>query len=209
MFTGIIQARGKLCARHQIETGLILEVDISALQNNEIRLGDSIAVNGACLTVKQLQNRIAHFDVSGETLNKCLMADWQEGFLLNLEAALTLNTPLGGHLVSGHVDGIVSLVSIVEHSDFIEMTFQTSLMIGKYIAVKGSVAINGVSLTSNTVTDYGDMSEFRVMLVPHTLKNTSLGDAKVGDKMHIEIDQVARYVERLNSINPIQLDVNS
>ncbi len=197
MFTGIIQALGELRLAEPLDSGLKIEVDISSLDNRSVQIGDSISINGACLTVTRLKEPVASFDLSAETLENCLMNSWREGEQLNLETALTLNTPLGGHLVSGHVDGTASVAERVAHAEFTKMTFLTAQSIGKFIAAKGSVAIDGISLTTNTVCDIDNNTEFSIMLVPHTLENTTLGGTVVGDFVHIEVDQVARYAERL------------
>ena len=198
MFTGIVQSLGTLKRVTETVEGVKLNIDVSGLKTNSINLGDSIAVNGACLTVTGLEKGCATFDVSSETLDKCLMGTWSDGQKVNLESALTLQTPLGGHLVSGHVDGKGTVTKIAYHSEFTGMSFEVSKNIGRFIAEKGSVAVDGVSLTTNTVKDDGNVSVFEVMLVPHTLECTTLGDLERGNQVHIEVDQVARYIHRMN-----------
>jgi len=197
MFTGIIQSFGTLRGIAETAEGVRLTVDVSGLDTGRISLGDSVSVNGACLTVTGLEQGHATFDVSSETLDKCLMGTWKVGGVVNLELALTLQTPLGGHLVSGHVDGKGIVTKISRHSEFTGMLFEVSKDIGKFIAEKGSVAVDGVSLTTNTVKDCENVSVFEVMLVPHTLEWTTLGKLEQGSRVHIEIDQVARYIHRM------------
>jgi riboflavin synthase len=197
MFTGIVQSFGFLRDIAQTSEGVKLTLDISGLDTDRIGLGDSVSVNGACLTVTSLNQGDATFDVSSETLDKCLMGTWKVGYAVNLERALTLQTPLGGHLVSGHVDGKGTVAKISHYSEFTGMAFEVSKDIGKFIAEKGSVAVDGVSLTTNTVNDFANISVFEVMLVPHTLECTTLGKLEQGSQVHIEVDQVARYIHRM------------
>lgn len=203
MFTGIIQAAGRVVNIKATETESKIEVDVSDLPLSKIALGDSIAVNGVCLTVANLNQGEVSFDVSSETLEKSLIGSWENEQRLNLELALTLQTPLGGHLVSGHVDGTARLVQRVGRDDFTAMTFEVGQDLSKYIAVKGSVAVDGISLTTNAITDLSDngRSQFEVMLVPHTLENTTLGVLEIGDQVHIEVDQLARYVDRIRQFD--------
>jgi riboflavin synthase len=202
MFTGIVQGIGSVVSISAINGGLVLVIDLNDLDPERIRPGDSIAVNGACLTANRIKNRDVYFDVSGETLSKCLIGDWVASDRVNLELALTLQTPIGGHLVSGHIDGAVKLVHIRNDREYTAMQFEVGRDIGKFIAVKGSVAIDGVSLTTNTVTDEDETTFFEVMLVPHTLKNTTLGILEAGSLAHIEVDQIARYIQRICSTPP-------
>lgn len=193
MFTGIIQATGTIAAlqrrgsdaRFQVATG---KLDISA-----VRLGDSIAVNGVCLTVVTLGAGDFSADVSAETLRCTTFAGTKIGDTVNLEKALTLGTPLGGHLVSGHVDGVATVRARAEVGGSLRLTFTVPAALAKYIAAKGSVCIDGVSLTVNVV----DGAAFEVNLVPHTLQETNLGRLAVGDGVNVEVDLVARYLERL------------
>ncbi len=197
MFTGLIQSRGIVRRTENITDGRRIEIDLGELPLKSIRLGDSIAVSGVCLTVVHLNDSVASFDVSSETLKRSLINSWQDGKVVNLETALTLQTPLGGHLVSGHVDGLAMLVDCQPTGDMVAMTFSADRQLGKYIALKGSVCLDGVSLTSNTVTDSQDGTSFTIMVVPHTLRSTSLSTLKQGDQLHLEVDLVARYLYRL------------
>lgn len=205
MFTGIVRALGRVESIHRRRGGCALRVDLGALNADSIRPGDSVAVNGACLSVVEVRAGCADFDVSPETLARCLIGEWAAGDLINLEPALTLKTPLGGHLVSGHLDGVGTLVASRPADAFTQMEFETPSAIGRLIATKGSIAVDGVSLTTNRVWDIpgdGDgedqaRTKFEVMLVPHTLETTTLGALQPGARVHLEVDQVARYVQRL------------
>lgn len=200
MFTGIIQALGQIEAIDIDQSGCRLDVNIQALGNRAINLGDSIAVNGVCLTVVKNEQGRVRFDVSLESLSKTCIEDWQVGEELNLETALTLQTPLGGHIVTGHVDGIGTMLSREDAGDAIKMVFQVPAKLGRYIAQKGSVCIDGVSLTTNQLLeDDRDGTTFAVMLVPHTLRVTSLKRLRADSRVHIEIDVIARYLDRMQA----------
>ncbi len=200
MFTGIIQALGRLEKINIDASGCRLNVNIQALSDQEIKLGDSIAVNGVCLTVVNYEQGQALFDVSLESLSKTCIEDWKAGDEVNLETALTLQTPLGGHIVTGHVDGIGVTLEREDAGDAIKMLFQVPAELGRYIAQKGSVCIDGVSLTTNQLLEDSQQgTTFAVMLVPHTLSVTSLKRLEAGSRVHIEIDVIARYLDRMQS----------
>lgn len=202
MFTGIIQSIGSVAAISTATDGMRLSIDLKQLSLESLRVGDSIALNGACLTINRRERHneqnIAHFDASNETLAKCLIGDWQVGERINLEPALTLQTPIGGHLLTGHIDGTATLINRQDGQGFAVMQFESERAIGKFIAVKGSVAIDGVSLTTNKVTDNGNRTQFEITLVTHTIASTTLGVLKKNSRVHVEVDQVARYIHRLN-----------
>ncbi len=201
MFTGIIQCIGEVVFGRPTPDGMELAIRpggrCGRLDPQRISLGDSISVNGACLTVTGVEDALLRFDISQETLSKCLMQTWQHGAEVNLETALTLQTPLGGHLLCGHVDGLATLTKRRDGAKFATFFFAVGHMIGRYVAHKGSVAINGVSLTSNRVSDEREQTTFEVALIPHTLENTTLGKLDEGDGVHIEVDQIARYIDRM------------
>ncbi len=201
MFTGIIQAKGAIvsCCNHDYGKRLGIEIVDMPLPIPEI--GDSVAVSGVCLTVVENDNSKFSFDVSSETLSRTLIGTWQHGNQVNIEKALTLSTPLGGHLVSGHVDGIGTMLSFEETGSYRYMKFRAGRELARFLAQKGSVAIDGISLTVNSITDNIQWTEFDLMLVPHTLKQTTLGGLSRGDSVHIEVDQIARYIHRLGSFN--------
>ena len=192
MFTGIIQAVGKLQSCEPRHGDLRLWIDTAALSLDAVSLGDSIAVDGVCLTVAEMDGNCFAADVSRETLELTTMGSRQIDAKLNLEPALTLQQPLGGHLVSGHVDGVGKLLSLEEDARSLRLSFEVPAALGRYVA-KGSVTVNGVSLTVNQVEGH----QFDVNLVPHTLQHTNLGELQVGDPVNIEVDLLARYLERL------------
>ena len=191
MFTGIVQAVGRVADLKSSGVTAVVTIDAAGLDLADVAIGDSIACNGVCLTVTSLVTKGFTLDVSQETLR--VTAGFTVGGRINLEMAMRLSDRLGGHLVSGHVDGpgIVTAVKPVDANHEIIVRFPAEL--GRYIARKGSIAINGVSLTVNVVT----ADSFSVNLIPHTLAVTNLGDLKQGDKVNLEIDLVARYVERM------------
>jgi len=200
MFTGIIQALGRIESIEIDPAGCRLEIDISELGKQKINLGDSIAVSGVCLTVIEHQQGRAKFDVSLESLSKTCIQDWNAGDEVNLETALTLETPLGGHIVTGHVDGIGEMLGREDAGDAIMMVFKVPASLGRYIAQKGSICIDGVSLTTNELLeDRADGTTFAVMLVPHKLSVTSIKRLMAGHRVHIEIDVIARYLARMRA----------
>lgn len=193
MFTGIVQAVGKLAAvaphggdaRVRIETGVL---DLA-----DVRLGDSIAVSGVCLTVIGKDAQAFSADVSAETLARTTFAGLRPGDSVNLEKALTPATPLGGHLVSGHVDGVGEVLARRDAARSVQYRLRAPNALAKYIAEKGSICVDGVSLTVNAV--HG--ADFEVNLVPHTLAHTTLGRLQPGSRVNLEVDIIARYLERL------------
>lgn len=202
MFTGIIQGLGHIQQIDVDDSGCRLSMSISALVSQSINIGDSIAVNGVCLTVVSIDAAVAAFDISLESLSKTCIEDWKAGDELNLETALTLQTPLGGHIVTGHVDGIGTVIERQDEGDAIKMIFQAPATLGRYIAQKGSVCIDGVSLTSNQVLeDTASGTTFSVMLVPHTMSVTSLKRLQADSRVHIEIDVIARYLDRMQAFD--------
>jgi riboflavin synthase len=194
MFSGIIADVGTIAEAKEREGGLRLTVQTDALDLSDVQIGDSIAVNGVCLTAVSLDGKNFVADVSKETIN-CTVGLERQGSRVNLEKALKLSDRLGGHLVSGHVDGVGSVVTFEDIGESLRLVLRAPHALAKYIAKKGSVAVNGVSLTVNRVE--GD--ELEVNLIPHTLKMTTLYELKQGSKVNLEIDLIARYVERMMS----------
>ncbi len=192
MFSGIIADVGTITHAKDRDGGLRLTVSTKALGMDDVQLGDSIAVNGVCLTVIEKSGTAFTVDVSRETLN-CTVGLEQQGARVNLEKALTLSDRLGGHLVSGHVDGVGEVVSFDNLGESWKLSVRAPQALAKYFAVKGSVTINGVSLTVNEVQG----TQFSVNLIPHTLAVTTLNELKAGTKVNLEIDLIARYVERM------------
>lgn len=193
MFTGIIQAVGRITDVEPLQQGVRLTVDGGGLELGDVAVGDSIAHNGVCLTVVEKTGSSYRLDVSRETLN-CTVGLGEPGEV-NLEKALRLSDPLGGHLVSGHVDGMGTVVAFDPVGECHLLRIKAPLAIAKYIAYKGSIAVNGVSLTVNTV----EHDEFTINLIPHTVQVTTLKHLKAGSLVNLEVDLLARYVERLNS----------
>lgn len=192
MFSGIIADVGIIKQATDRDGGLRLSVATEVLGMDDVRIGDSIAVNGVCLTVVKLDCNDFTVDVSRETLN-CTVGLERQGGHVNLEKALRLSDRLGGHLVSGHVDGVGEVVAFNDIGESWRLVVRAPQALAKYIAVKGSITINGVSLTVNLVAG----AEFEVNLIPHTLEVTTLNELKAGAKVNLEIDLIARYVERM------------
>ncbi|RUR69734.1 riboflavin synthase [Variovorax guangxiensis] len=202
MFTGIITGVGRIAAIHDLGTtsshGKRLSIEVPAGYLDDVGLGDSIALNGACMTVTTLAPERQQFtiDISAESLDKTAgLTD--EGSRINLEKALRASDRLGGHIVSGHVDGIGSVSRFEPVGESWELRVVAPAVLARFLAYKGSITINGVSLTVNSVSDIADGAEISINLIPHTVENTSLGGLKAGSKVNLEIDTVARYVERM------------
>lgn len=193
MFTGIIQAVGRVAALEQRGGDLRIGIDTGKLPMADVEPGDSIAVSGVCLTVVQKGAQVFHADVSGETLGLTTLGQLAVNDAVNLEKALTLATRLGGHLVSGHVDGIGTVTARREDSRSVRFSIKAPDALARYIAVKGSICVDGVSLTVNAV----EGSTFELNIVPHTLTETTLGDFRNGRRVNLEVDLIARYLERL------------
>ena len=195
MFTGIIQATGRVTRSEPRGGDLRLGVVAPDFDASDVALGDSIAVSGCCLTVVAHEGDTLAFDVSSESLALTTLGDLGVGDRVNLEKALRLSDRLGGHLVSGHVDGIGSIVSVEPDARSQRWIIEAPPALARYIAAKGSVCVDGVSLTVNMV----DGARFGVNLIPHTVEHTTFGDRRAGDRVNLEIDMLARYVERLYS----------
>lgn len=193
MFTGIVQATGRIAALEPRGGDLRLVVEAADLGLDDVGLGDSICISGVCLTVVAREAATLAFDVSTETLACTSLGARVAGDAVNLEKALRLADRLGGHLVSGHVDGVGSVVAIAPDARAQRWLFRAPPTLMRYIAPKGSIAVDGVSLTVNEV----DGDTFGVALIPHTVAATTFGQRQVGDAVNLEIDTVARYVERL------------
>jgi len=191
MFTGIVQAVGRIDRFAAGVGGARARIDAPGLDLADALLGDSIAVDGCCLTVVALDATGFEVDISRETLD--CTAGFRAGQRLNLEKALRANDRLGGHLVTGHVDGVGEVVSVVREGDNRRLAFRMPTELSRYVARKGSVTVNGVSLTVNRVED----DVFAVNLIPHTLAMTNLGDLGPGSRVNLEVDLIARYVERM------------
>lgn len=195
MFTGIIQAKGSIHEVHPSEKGAVLVINSDGLDLTDSNVGDSIAVNGVCLTATKLKENFFTADVSQETLNWTTFSELTKGQHVNLEKSLRLNQGIDGHLVSGHVDGVGKVCSVYSEGESTRLKIKVMTDLMKYIAKKGSICINGVSLTVNSVI--GNI--FDVNIVPHTLSATTLGDLNEKSKVNLEIDIIARHVEQLIS----------
>jgi len=201
MFTGIITGVGRIVAAHDLgsslDHGKRLTLQAPAGYLDDVGLGDSIALNGACMTVTTLDVSRHQFtiDISAESLARTSGLDQQGS--VNLEKALRANDRLGGHIVSGHVDGIGQVSHFAQVGESWELRVLAPLALARYLAYKGSITVNGVSLTVNQVVDQDDGAEISINLIPHTVENTALGTLKAGRSVNLEIDTVARYVERM------------
>ena len=203
MFTGIITGVGRIVALQDLGSsashGKRLSIETPAGYLDDVGLGDSIALNGACMTVTSLQGAERQFtvDISAESLDKTSGLD-RTG-TINLEKALRANDRLGGHIVSGHVDGLGTVVRFEQISESWELRIGAPASLARFLAYKGSITVNGVSLTVNQVQDTAEGADISINLIPHTVANTALGVLKAGDRVNLEIDTVARYVERMLS----------
>lgn len=193
MFTGLIQGVGRLAARDMRGGDARLAIEVGTLGFDDVQLGESIAVNGVCLTVVNFDAHSFEVDTSNETLVLTTLGGLPVGAALNLERAMRASDRLGGHLVSGHVDGVGRVLQVAPDARTQRWTFAAPDALLRYIALKGSICVDGVSLTVNAV----DARGFEVALVPHTIAHTAFARAAVGDAVNLEVDLVARYVERL------------
>lgn len=203
MFTGIVAAVGKITSitplGDQADAGVRLNIDAGGLPMADVALGDSIALNGACMTVVSKTDAGFAVDVSRESLSRTAGLDAPGE--VNLEKALTLADRLGGHLVSGHVDGLGVVRKFEPVGESMELVIEAPKDLAKYLAYKGSIVVNGVSLTVNRVVDAANSCEFSINLIPHTVDVTTLKHLKAGVKLNLEIDLIARYVERMLSMS--------
>ena len=193
MFTGLIRSLGKVVSLVSMAGGVRLEVAMETGGERPIQVGDSVAVNGACLTVVEVGPGRAVMEVSPETLARTNLGDLKPGDMVNLEQALRLGDALDGHLVLGHVDDKATLLEVRREGEFYVFRFSLPEHLARYVARKGSVALDGISLTVKEIL--GD--SFTVAVIPHTLEHTNLQYRKPGDKLNLEVDVIARYVERL------------
>ncbi|TFZ04652.1 riboflavin synthase [Ramlibacter rhizophilus] len=202
MFTGIITGVGRIAAVHDLgsslQHGKRLTVQAPAGYLDDVGLGDSIALNGACMTVTSLDAAAARFtiDISAESL-ACTAGLSEAGGEVNLEKALRAHDRLGGHIVSGHVDGIGQVTRFEPAGESVELCLLAPAALGRYLAFKGSITVNGVSLTVNRVRDLPEGCEISINLIPHTVENTALRSLRSGQAVNLEIDLIARYVERM------------
>ncbi|HFC31010.1 MAG TPA: riboflavin synthase [Oceanospirillales bacterium] len=196
MFTGIIQSLGQIVVIHEDQGDKHFAIQTNFKDMSDVAIGDSIACNGVCLTVTSIESDTISVDVSLETLAKTQVGQWQIGTSINLEKSLCLKDKLGGHLVSGHVDAVAQCLAIEASARSTIFHFKIPTELDKYVVKKGSIAVNGVSLTVNSIKN----NVFSVNLIPHTLAHTNLGQLQIGSEVNIEIDTIARYVEKM--VNP-------
>ena len=194
MFTGIIEAVGKIEARSQEKGEWRLKFFTGDLDLSDVKIGDSIAVSGCCLTVVEKQATAFLADVSNETMRCTSLGTLEIGSAVNLEKAMLATDRFGGHIVSGHVDGVGHLIKVENEGQSIKMTFKIPSNLSKYVAVKGSICVDGTSLTVNEAND----DYFAVNLIPHTQDETVSGSYQIGDSVNLEVDIIARYLERMN-----------
>ncbi len=193
MFTGIVSTTGIIVVKQNVGDAMRIKIDSKDLELHDVSLGDSISVSGVCLTVVAFDDRSFETDVSIETLSKTTLGSKINSGNVNLEKAMKADARLGGHIVMGHIDGLGLVESVEELDGYVKFSVSVPGDISRYLATKGSVCVDGVSLTINESS--GD--KFNFMTIPHTLSITTLGDLKTGDSVNIEIDIIARYLERL------------
>ena len=193
MFTGIVQDVGRVLSRESRGGDVRLTIACERLDLTSTHVGDSLCVQGCCLTAVEINRNTFAADVSRETLALTTLGDLEPGAQVNLEPALRAGDPLGGHLVSGHIDGVAQVTDVRSDARSRRLTIETSAALARYLAPKGSVAVDGVSLTINTVAG----ASFGVNIIPHTRSSTTLGQLAVGARVNLEVDQLARYIHRL------------
>jgi riboflavin synthase len=193
MFTGIIEAKGTIKSLVNHGDDIRLTVETGKLDMSDVALGDSISTNGVCLTVVAFGENYYSVDVSSETIKYTGFANYKGGSEVNLEKAMRADTRFGGHIVSGHVDGVGEVLSVTDHERYVEVWVKAPDELAKYIAHKGSITVDGVSLTVNEVKG----AAFMLWLIPHTLEETVIGTYTTGTKVNLEVDLIARYLERL------------
>jgi len=194
MFTGIVAATGKLSSRKSYDGDLRIRFEVPSALMVGCKVGDSISISGVCLTMLEPDATGFSADLSVETLDKTSLGNRREGDSVNLELAMRASDRLGGHMVSGHVDGLASLVSRTEDGRSERFLFETNRNLARFIASKGSVCLDGVSLTVNDVDD----NRFSICIIPHTLTVTTLGSLAAGEAVNLEVDLIARYLDRLS-----------
>lgn len=197
MFSGIVETIGIVRQISRSENGAEVRISAGSIDLNDVKIGDSLAVSGICLTVTETEADAAKVFVSNETLSCTVFGDYREGTRVNLERPLRMNQGLGGHFVSGHVDGIGRCIQSTRDGASLRLEVEVPQRLGRFVAGKGSIALDGVSFTINSVYDEAESTIFSVNVIPHTLEATTLGHLSVGDRLNVEADLIARYVERL------------
>ena len=202
MFKGIVQEVGKIAEIELVKSSMRMRILAPRLDFTDVVLGDSIAVSGPCLTVTGFESGQFEVDVSAETLARTTLGERKAGDEVNLEKALRFNDRLGGHLVSGHIDGVGKIKLRESLDEYIRFVVNIPSELSKYLAFKGSVSLDGVSLTVNEA----GKDEFEVLTIPHTLDNTTLGGSEIGSTINVEVDLVARYLDRLTESSSDNVD---
>lgn len=193
MFTGIIEAVGSIRSIKHHAKDMTITVDCGELDLSDVKLGDSIAHNGVCLTVTQLHDNGYDVDISNETITRSGFSAIKTGFNINLEKAMQVSSRFGGHIVSGHVDGVGEITEINKLGSAVEYWIKAPDELAKYVAEKGSITVDGISLTTNAI----DGAAFKLTIIPHTISQTTMQHYQVGTRVNLEVDVVARYLERL------------
>ena len=192
MFTGIVESKGKVLSVEYRGQGKRLTLELPA-DLTDVQLGDSINVNGGCLTVVEKKGQMIEFDLSSETIQRTVLGDLKIGDFVNLERALKLTDRLGGHIVTGHIDGIGVIVEKRQEMDFIHLRIRIPKSISRYVVQKGAIAIDGISLTVNECQE----EEVKLALIPYTIEKTTLVEKRVGDRVNVEADILGKYVEKM------------
>lgn len=203
MFTGLVESCGRIKSMNRSGNGAVVTVS-TTIPLAEMALGESIAVNGACLTVTELDSGSFCADVSPESLDKTTLGDLQAGDMVNLERALRLGDRFGGHIVTGHIDGVGEIVDVRRKANAVLLTVSAPSELARYLVAKGSICIDGISLTVNSVQE----SVFSVSIIPHTLEATTLNECRPGRKVNLETDILGKYVERMLGFIPGQGESN-
>ena len=191
MFTGLIEAVCTVKSVRRSENTMLLSIDLGELADDS-KIGDSIAINGGCLTITKLEGSVATFDLSGETLAKSTLGKLRPSSQVNVERAIKATDRFGGHFVQGHIDGTATIKAIDKHGQFADMKFAIPAELLDQIVVKGSVAVDGISLTIASI----DRNSFSVSIIPETLKKTTLSNAKIGDEVNIETDIIVKTIKK-------------
>lgn len=206
MFTGIVEGKGEVIDVQYLGEGRRLKIELP-IDLTDAQLGDSINVNGACLTIAEKRGQMIEVDVSPETLQKTTFSGLKEGEKVNLERALQLSSRLGGHIVTGHIDGTGVISERQTEREFLRVKVRVPKSISRYVIQKGSIAVDGISLTVNECSE----DEIHMTLIPYTLEKTTLTDKKVGDRVNIEADIIGKYVEKMltgGSARPVKIDLS-
>lgn len=203
MFSGIIEAKGSIVGVRRHNDDLSIDVDVGDMPVADVAIGDSIAISGPCLTVTVISGSVLSFDLSGETVRRTHFGDVALGQVVNLERSMKIGGEVNGHLVSGHVDGLGRIVGHEADGRSTRLDIEAKRALAPFIAEKGSISVDGISLTINSVDDGVDSVGFSVNIIPHTIDATSLSTSHVGQRVHLEVDMIARYVHRMLALKDV------